>query len=301
MRNENKIKGLTVVELLTVLAVMALLISLLLPAVSIVMNMANTTKQKAQFTTISIALESFRNDFGDYPESSMSSANDYCGAQKLSEAMVGYDLFGFHPNSEFKSDGKWTTGPTPQEYTATDAVNLKARKGPYIEAEKAGAIRLGDGTGGKKGLYSGLSLPNLASDTFVLADSYKRTYNFDIDGDGKSDTVKSGMPILYYKARANKYKLDRGTQDDSIFDFRHNKDIVNGDVPWDKTKSHELDEDIFYDTDSGNDTTSMKYITNPALTNGTNKIPYNKGSFILISAGKDGLYGTNDDIFNFEK
>jgi len=29
--------------------------------------------------------------------------------------------------------------------------------------------------------------------------------------------------------------------------------------------------------------------------------PYRTGSFILISAGKDGLYGTDDDIFNFNK
>lgn len=29
--------------------------------------------------------------------------------------------------------------------------------------------------------------------------------------------------------------------------------------------------------------------------------PYRSGSFILVSAGKDGQYGTADDIFNFNK
>ena len=33
----------------------------------------------------------------------------------------------------------------------------------------------------------------------------------------------------------------------------------------------------------------------------TIKRPYRAGSFILVSAGKDGLYGTADDIFNFTK
>ena len=31
------------------------------------------------------------------------------------------------------------------------------------------------------------------------------------------------------------------------------------------------------------------------------KRPYRAGTFILISAGKDGIYGTSDDITNFSK
>ena len=29
--------------------------------------------------------------------------------------------------------------------------------------------------------------------------------------------------------------------------------------------------------------------------------PYKADTYILVSAGKDGLYGTSDDIFNFNK
>ena len=30
-------------------------------------------------------------------------------------------------------------------------------------------------------------------------------------------------------------------------------------------------------------------------------VPYKAQSFILMSAGKDGIYGNADDIFNFDK
>jgi len=40
-------------------------------------------------------------------------------------------------------------------------------------------------------------------------------------------------------------------------------------------------------------------ILNPQVT-AINR-PYRAGSYILISAGKDGLYGSPDDIFNFDK
>jgi prepilin-type N-terminal cleavage/methylation domain-containing protein len=278
MRNENKNKGLTVVELLVVLAVMALLVSLLLPAVTMVINLAKTTKQKAQFATISIALETFRNDFGDYPESD-NLANDYCGAQKLSEAMVGYDLFGVHPNTEFKSDGKWTTGPTPQEYTATDAANLKARKGPYIEVEKAGAVKL-------DALYSNPS--PLTAATYVLTDTFKKK-------NVQSPDKKFGMPILYYKAKVNKIEHAQGASD-NIYDFDNNKALCYTlTAPWDGAPTTVLNDTQFY----GDDYIANKNTDNPAAS--STYLPYNKDSFILISAGKDGLYGTDDDIFNFDK
>ena len=46
--------------------------------------------------------------------------------------------------------------------------------------------------------------------------------------------------------------------------------------------------DIFYDT-----------ITNSKIT--TQVRPYNQTSYILISAGFDGIFGTPDDIFNFSE
>jgi hypothetical protein len=64
--------------------------------------MAKETQQRAQITTIEMILTAFKNDYGDYPPShgydNSGNVDDYyCGAQTLAEALVGWDLMGFHP------------------------------------------------------------------------------------------------------------------------------------------------------------------------------------------------------------
>jgi prepilin-type N-terminal cleavage/methylation domain-containing protein len=69
-RKTNKIRvGFTLVELLTTLAVIGVLLGLLIPALNMVSKTATKVKQKAQFHAIGTALETFRNDYGDYPPS----------------------------------------------------------------------------------------------------------------------------------------------------------------------------------------------------------------------------------------
>ena len=91
--------GFTLVEMLAAVAVIAILISLIVPALTMVKKSADMAKQRAQFHSIEIALEAFRADFGDYPESENTYkpdedppllAQSYCGAQKLAEALIGY-------------------------------------------------------------------------------------------------------------------------------------------------------------------------------------------------------------------
>ncbi len=53
--------------MLIVLGIIALLVGLLLPAMTTVRNSAKETKQKAQFSSINLALVTFKNDYGDYP------------------------------------------------------------------------------------------------------------------------------------------------------------------------------------------------------------------------------------------
>jgi len=65
----RKRTGFTIVELLAALGIIALMVGLLIPALSMVRNTAKETKQKAQFATIELALTAFKNDYGDYPRS----------------------------------------------------------------------------------------------------------------------------------------------------------------------------------------------------------------------------------------
>jgi hypothetical protein len=119
---------------------------------------------------------------------------------------------------------------------------------------------------------------------------------------------KIGMPILYYKADTSRTEHDRtmpaacGNPHYNIYDRCDNQDLVDIPLPWvtpagpvhpmDSTGSPTLlpgvnsDAGIFYDE------TQNKKIT-------TDQRPYMADSYILMSAGFDGEYGTSDDIFNF--
>ena len=111
-RSKKFLTGFTFVEILIVLGIIAILVALLIPALAAVRNMAKETQQKAQLATIEMGLTAFKNDYGDYPPSdwTLNGApamnGDYCGAQKLAEALVGWDLMGFHTNSAWRADGE---------------------------------------------------------------------------------------------------------------------------------------------------------------------------------------------------
>jgi type II secretory pathway pseudopilin PulG len=99
------------IEILVVVGIIAILVGILVPAASMVQKTAREVKQKAQFTAIDLGLAAFRSDYGDYPPSSWyyplagtGAPQDYCGAQKLAEALLGWDLLGFHPNSAWRAD-----------------------------------------------------------------------------------------------------------------------------------------------------------------------------------------------------
>lgn len=278
---ERKKTGLTVVELLIVLGIIAILVGLLVPALSAVKNMAKETKQKAQFSTIGLALSTFKNDYGDYPPSSWTPAEltgDYCGAQKLSEALLGWDLTGFHPNSAWRSDGldasagAGTYDPAQTRDGDGDGVpdTLSERKGPYLELVTASAFKLSD-------LFpSG----QLAPETYVMCDVFNRKKIVLPDG----STTKAGSPVLYYRADTSR-KLIR-----DIYNVLDNYPLVEMKLQLDR-KMHPLigadnQYQFFYD-----------YIRNPKIE--ARPWPYRPESYLLISAGVDGLYGTNDDITNF--
>jgi prepilin-type N-terminal cleavage/methylation domain-containing protein len=284
----------TLIELLTVLAIVALLVGLLIPSLTMVRNSAKEAKQKAQFTEIGLALTAFRNDYGDYPPSDQSSHDtgvaDYCGAQKLTEALLGRDLMGFHPKSTWSA-----TDPTwyPQSPPGPTPANLDQRKRPYLELGTESAFRLSD-------LYTPVSLAAsstpLAANTFVICDSFgikKITI-------APGHTAKAGTPILYYKADTTKKKFDGigippGSQD--VYNFMDNfpliqvADTADGTPPGDHPLAT-LGGMYFYNQ-------QYKIIDQKIFSATMKPWPHRPDSYILISAGMDGKYGTEDDICNF--
>jgi type II secretory pathway pseudopilin PulG len=292
---ERKKTGLTIIELLIVLGIIAILVGLLVPSLSAVKKMAKETKQKAQFATIELALEAFKNDDGDYPPSYWTlppnTGSDYCGSQKLAEALLGWDLLGFHPNSAWRADGLDAGGgPGTYDPAQTRDINgdgipdtFDERKGPYLELSNVGAFRLVD-------LFSPNSVAPLNPDTFVICDVFgakKVTMLKGVDavtGQPISVNEKAGAPILYYKANTSGKFLNE------VYRVSDNDALVMAKQQADG-REHPLSRpanqyEFFYN-----------YIRDPKIT--ARPWPYRSDSYILISAGVDGLYGTSDDICNF--
>jgi hypothetical protein len=276
------------VELLTVLAIISLLVGLLIPAVTAVKKSAMEAKQKGQFFAIDVALTAFKGDYdayGGYPPSDwLMPPTNYCGAQKLCEALLGWDLLGFHPKSEFTADGRTSAGVFL--YDTTSPVLMGERKGAYLE--------LGTTTAFKLGSLFARTAP-LAPDTYVLCDVFGKT-KVTLPG-GKA--VNAGAPVLYYKADTSGTRISevyRINDNDGIVALKETADgklhPLGGGAPPPPFASRN---EYFYGIDGP--IVTPGYITDPKIT--AKLWPYRPGSYILISAGADGIYGTPDDIRNF--
>jgi type II secretory pathway pseudopilin PulG len=289
------------IEMLIVLGILALLVGLLIPAISAVRNVAKETKQRAQFTTIELALAAFKNDHGDYPPSNWPdpargatpAATDYCGAQKLAEALLGWDLLGFHPDTAWRWDGLDATGG-PMTYDPPKTRDLDAdgnpdtmveRKGPYLELATASAFKLRD-------LFwnnvTGPTTGSLARETYVLCDAFGEKKVRLANG----KIVKAGRPILYFRANTSQ-QLIRGR-----YNLPDNEVLIQDMLaaegnPTGVFTAHPL-------IDNTNGTYQYfyeEYIRDPKIE--ARVWPYRPDSYLLISAGADGRYGTADDIRNF--
>jgi len=322
--NQHSRHGFTIIELLTVMSIIIILIGLLVPSLNRVRRYSMDVKQRAQFHSIAVALDLFNAEFDGYPNSDamddQATPQNYCGAMKLTEALVGQDLKGFNPASYFRRNGfqgalttPWDGMPYPPYNTCGSLVrdtadkacyndNIRSRK-TYLQLENANAYLIKD-------IYSATAISAAGYTnhagfdpcTFVLCDSYNRVTN-------RTTGKKIGMPILYYKA--DSAKLGHPFPSDSpatisgniakyIYNVYDNQDLIDMGLPWFVGPAHPLG--------SGGGTIEgytisdwpKKFydITRDTKIN-TGDRPVRADSYILMSAGFDGEYGTKDDIYNF--
>ena len=278
VKQSSRKAAFTIIELLTVMSIIVILIGLLVPSLNMARRFAKKLTQKNQLRTVGIGIEFFNNEWDGYPPSGAFDGNgqQYCGAMKLAEAMVGKDLLGFHPDSAFRADGLDTTGRQLYDPVAT----LGARKDRFLTLDNAKPNRLLD-------IYGPGNTGSFLENTFVLCDIYTR--------DMRTGN-KTGMPILYYKAETSNKLHDPNslpTPTDNmgnIYNFNDNQAIFALGKPWeaDNTSTHILSDPLRFYKNTRNDKIAIL------------RRPYKEESYILMSAGFDGEYGTSDDIYNFE-
>lgn len=283
IRQSDKKAAFTIIELLTVMSVIILLIGLLVPALNMVKRFAKKVTQKNQFHTIRIAMDTFNAQWEEYPSSEAGRDNPtspyYCGALRLAEAMVGRDRLGYDPTGDYATD------------------DLSGRS-LYLP-QNANAHKLG-------GFYAGARLRPFEATSYVLCDVYARnvTYNNTAYPEDPMNGRPVGMPILYYQANTSGTQhptpfnsgppLSVGPDDpQNIYNYKDNQALLQRGKPWEvappapESRHSLLDPAVFYqktwddkiDIDAGR--------------------PQNADSYILVSAGFDGEYGTDDDVFNF--
>jgi prepilin-type N-terminal cleavage/methylation domain-containing protein len=348
--------GFTLVELLTVVGIIALLIGILIPSVAAARRQAKKTATRAMINAVEDSLEMFHNDFNRYPDSKLRKdpleewtdigGNDdgsvvkLSGAHWLARALVGHDIQGIDAGAQMLSEN---AGP----YDLQTAEQL-SRRSVYLESTDV-AVRDDD-----TGFFDGTTGPMTGRP--VLVDSF----NF---------------PVLYYRAsgRANlpfalqgeENPLNGGAQGEpgdgravyTLWDNAAITGVATSDAqdvypdlnldpafsgypepsPWDLAGNgllpHPLgffglgSKGVALTPDSNGDAQPewdweltdapalaqqgykgepfIKYLRSEASQEvlGQNKarlVPVKNESYVLISPGWDGLYGTEDDVNNFD-
>lgn len=310
----KSVHAFTLIELLAVIAIIVLLMGILVPAVNKARDQAKNTKTLSSIKAISAGLELFRNDneaeIRGYPPSraaddpTESGTQLIFGAQWLVRYMMGKDLRGYVPKRNVPENmlTNVAAGWEQRDWYADvpTALNRHAplpRLGPYVQPDGLKVV-------------APASLPNAPVGALGTDD---KTMQQPVMLDA------FGAPILYYAAtpaRGPGIASFEGTTN-GLFTMRDNgmfTGLCQGSScsfpPWvfgDSGGEHHIknfgpDDPPKVQTIADDKETFPYYILNKSAFEATGRrsaVPYHADSFLLITAGKDGLYGTADDVTNF--
>jgi len=294
---KTKNQAFTLTELLVVIAIIALLVGIAVPSLMGARKSAKKMREKNNITNMSTAIESFKNDHGFYPESGLRSPGDPRfqvllpmqqqnniqpvdqGAHRIVESLVGLDFRGYQEEHYYelaKNNPDFPDGTPifPNPFPPPD--NKITKRWEYLEIDNYKFATM------QEAHKYGVNFAN-GNDNYVFVDQLE---------------LNEFRAILYYRARSS------GTTIGNIYNYDDNRSITldldnRPDVPERPSEFiHYLDKKTpSFDVDD-----YYEYILNPKTATPQNTgLPFKKDSFLLIGAGWDHIYGTEDDITNFNK
>jgi len=142
-------RGFSLVELLTVIAIISILLSLLLGTVFLVWKNAQINAAKAQLSIMANALEAYRFEYGSYPPDNYPTANSsealayhLCRRFKKGEFEVGPFYNGVPVDHDSNGYPElWSTLKSPFHYVVT--LDEKGRERGYISVDSGWDKKLG--------------------------------------------------------------------------------------------------------------------------------------------------------------
>ncbi|NOT00323.1 MAG: prepilin-type N-terminal cleavage/methylation domain-containing protein [Phycisphaerales bacterium] len=315
--------GFTVIELLTVVSIIALLVAILVPSLHKARDQAKNVKIRAIMHTLDTGLGLFKNENEDefrstngYPPSARGDdphewnltytipRGTMYGAHWLVRYLVGLDQQGVVQRRAVPPELKDNT----KEWYKPDATDdgPLPRVGPYVPLDAVELVPTNQLRGQRSATIDEKLVAPVVGDVF-------------------------GYPILYYVANPHGRVIstptsapdDKGrrgvyVQEDNAGFTGSDQGLISG-VGWHFRPGQEEDHVLrkFGNPDPGlidkdqRDRSFTYYICDRKVLDQTDPDgrrpegrtvkPYRPDTYLLISAGKDGLYGTPDDITNFDR
>lgn len=331
----------TLIELLTVVAIISLLIAIVVPGLSKARDQAKGTKIRSLMKSMGDGLELFRNENPDevrgdgYPSSAIaddpteSGEQVLFGAQWIVRYLLGKDLQGYvpkkignpaiaDPNSvqQFWEQRDWYE----DEPTAVIPNAPLSRTGPYIEASQLRLDRPENIPGAQEAMLGLIGVPvdTKSMKQHVVLDEFN--YPVLYYSANAALAQRPNAPVAGWGSYANPTGFPRGVYTHADNGLFTGHCLGSEGSPgtcdmqgwhYDSDQDHQMKYFGAYPNDKP-DPNSLKlpenrdtfayYILNRNVFESTEyktAVPSRKDSFIFISAGKDGVYGTVDDITNF--